>query len=75
MFYEDNHPKQEAAFQELIDFVIKETQVLLDVPYIKFNRRNFMRRDQKNPKRLLDYALFVFETEEIAKTFIEILEQ
>lgn len=46
MFFSDNQEDQVATFQQIIDDVIQETTEQLEIKFIKYNRRNYMRRDR-----------------------------
>ena len=73
MFYDKDQEAQIQALSEIVEETLKDVKQTLQLDRIKYNSRNFVRRDMKNPKRLMDYCMFFFDTEEIAALFVNYL--
>lgn len=73
MFFEDDLEKQKEKLTKKIFDVVELMKKELNFVELKFNKRSFFRFD-KVSNNILDYLLFIFDSEKIAQTFCDLAE-
>ena len=73
MFFEENLDSQKEKLTKKIFEVAEQVKRELDFVELKFNKRSFFRFDRQTGQ-ILDYLLFIFDSEKIAKTFCDLAE-
>lgn len=73
MFFDEDLEKQKEKLTKKIMDVVDQVKRELNFVELKYNKRSFFRTDRVTGK-ILDYLLFIFDSEKVAQTFCDVAE-